>query len=66
MPEDRPYKPVESQKVIIGSKQAPINGLDPETSRKTVKKRLRIPIEPRNIEETVDTRRNPKGYNALL
>ncbi len=25
-----------------------------------------MPVEPRNIEETDDTRRNPKGYNALL
>ena len=66
MPEDRPYKPVESQKVIIGSKQAPINGLDPETSRKTVKKRLRIFIKPGDMEKTGDTRRNPRGYNALL
>ena len=66
MPEDRPYKPVESQKVTIRPEQASINGLDPETSRGTVRKRLYIPAAPRDVEETDDTRRNSKGYNILL
>ncbi len=25
-----------------------------------------MPVEPRDVEETDDTRRNPRGYNALL
>ncbi len=52
--------------MTIGLDEAPINGLDLETSRGTVKERLYIFVELRNIEETDDTYRNPKGYNALL
>ncbi len=66
IPEDRPYELVESQEVTIRPEQASISGLDPETSRGTAKERPRIPVEPRNIEETIDTHRNPKGYNTLL
>ncbi len=66
IPEDRPYKPVESQEVTIGPKQASIGRLDLETSRKTTKKRPYIPIEPRDIEETDDIHKNLKIYNVLL
>ncbi len=66
MPKDKPCEPVESQEVTIGLEQAFINGLNPETSRRTARERLRMPAEPRNIEETNDTHRNPKDYNALL
>ena len=66
MPEDKSYKFVESQEVTIGPEQTLINGLNLETSRGTVKKRLRILVEPQDIEETDDMRRNLKGYNALL
>ena len=66
MPEDRLYKPVESQEVTIGPNEVPIDGLNPETSRGTAKKRFYIPIELRDIEETDDTHKNPKNYNALL
>ena len=52
--------------MTIGPEQAFIDGLDLETSQKTAKKRFYIPVEPRNIEETDDTHRNPKGYNILL
>jgi len=52
--------------VIVGLEQVPIGGLDPETFRGTVKERLRMFAEPRDMEETGDTRKNPKGYNALL
>ncbi len=66
MPEDRPYKLVESQEVTVGPKQASIGGLDLETSRGTAKERPCMPAEPRDMEETDDTRKNPRGYNALL
>ena len=66
MPEDRPYEPIESQEMTVEPDEAPISGLDPETSRGTAKERPYIPTEPRNIEETDDTHRNPKGYNTLL
>jgi len=66
MPEDRLYKPVESQEITIGPKQASISGLNLETFRKTAKKRPCKPIEPRNIEETDDTHKNLKNYNILL
>ena len=66
MPENRPYKSIESQEVTIRPKQAPINRLDPETSRGTAKERPRIPAKPRNEKETDDLHKNPKGYNTLL
>ena len=66
MLEDRPYKPVESQEVTIGPKQTSIGGLDPETSRGTARERPCVFAEPRDVEETDDTRKNPRGYNALL
>ncbi len=66
MPEDRPCKPVESQEITIGPEQASIDGLNPETSRGTAKERPYIFAEPRDVEETDDTYRNPRGYNALL
>src|SRR6266566_6425914 len=52
--------------MTVGSEQALIGGLDPETSRETAKERPRVPVEPQNVEKTSDTRRNPRGYNALL
>jgi len=66
VPEDRPYKLVESQKMIVKPEQAPISGLDPKTSRRTAKERPYILVKPWDIEETNDTRRNLRGYNALL
>ncbi len=66
VPEDRPYKFVESQKVIVGPEQASIGGLDLETSRRTARERPCISAEPRDVEETDDIYRNPRGYNALL
>ncbi len=66
MPEDRPYIPVEFQEVIIKPDEASISGLDLETSRRTAKERPYMPAKPRDVEETGDTHRNPKGYNALL
>ncbi len=38
MPKDKPYVPVESQEMTIEPDEAPIGGLDPETSRKKLKK----------------------------
>jgi len=52
--------------MIVRLDETPINGLDPETSRKTAKERPYVPAEPRDVEETDDTHRNPKSYNALL
>ncbi len=66
IPEDRPCEPIESQEVTVGPDEALIDGLDPETSRKTAKERPRMPVEPRDEVEMDDTRRNPKGYNVLL
>src|SRR6266566_3422957 len=66
MPEDRPYKLIESQEVTIRPEQASIGGLDPKISRGTAKERLYVPVEPWDVEETDDTCKNPKGYNALL
>src|SRR6266566_3174661 len=66
MPEDRPYKPVESQEVTVRPEQASISGLNPETSRRTARERPYIPTEPRDVEETDNTHRNPKSYNTLL
>ncbi len=66
MPEDRSYKLMESQKVTIGLEQAFIDGLNPKISRGTARERPYIPVEPRDVEETDDTYRNPKGYNILL
>ena len=40
--------------------------LDSKTSRRTAKEKPYIPAEPRDVEETDDTYRNPKGYNTLL
>ncbi len=64
--EDRPYEPVESQEVTVGPEQASIDGLDPETFRGTARERPYVPTESRDVEETDDTHKNPKGYNALL
>ncbi len=64
--EDRPYELVESQEVTIRPEQAPISGLNLETSRGTVRERPCMPAKPRDVEETDNTRRNPKDYNALL
>ena len=66
MPENKPCEPIESQEVTIKPNEALINGLDPETSRETVRERPYVPAEPRDVEETVDTCRNPRGYTALL
>ncbi len=66
VPEDRPCEPVESQEVTVGPKQASIGGLDLETSRGTARERPCMFAEPRDVEETDDTRKNLKGYNALL
>src|SRR6266566_1408096 len=66
MPENKPCEPIESQEVTIKPNEAPINGLDPKTSRGTARKRPYVLAKPRDVEETNDTRRNPKGYNALL
>src|SRR6266566_3550688 len=66
MSEDRPYKPIESQEVIIGFEQAFINRLNPETSWGTARERPRIPVKPRDVEETGNTYKNLKDYNALL
>ena len=66
MPEDRLYKLVESQEVIVGFEQASIDGLNLETSRETARERPYVPVKPRDEEETDDLRRNPRGYNALL
>ncbi len=52
--------------MTIGFKQAPIGGLDPEISRGMVKERPRMFVEPRDVEETGDMHRNPRGYNTLL
>ena len=66
MPEDRPCIPVESQEVIVGPDEAPIDGLDFETSWGTVRERPYILVEPRDMEETNDICRNSKGYNVFL
>jgi|SRR6266699_562605 len=52
--------------MIIKPKQALINGLDLETFRRTTRERLRMFVEPRDMEETDDMHRNPKSYNTLL
>ena len=52
--------------MTIEPDEAPINGLNLETFRGTARKRLRVPVKPRDVEETGDTYRNPRGYNALL
>jgi len=52
--------------VNVRLEQAFIDGLNLKTFRGTAKERLRMPVEPWNVEETGDTRRNLKGYNALL
>ncbi len=66
MSEDRPCISVESQEVTIEFNEAFIGGLNLEISRGTVKERFYMFAEPRNVEETGDTCRNPRGYNALL
>ncbi len=52
--------------MIVRLEQALISGLNPETSRRTAREKLYMPTEPRDMEETSDTHRNPKGYNTLL
>jgi len=66
VPEDRPCEPVESQEVIVGLDEALISGLDLETSRGTARERPCMFVELRDVEETNDTCRNPRGYNVLL
>ncbi len=66
MPEDKPYEPIESQEMTVMPEQASIDGLNFKTSRGTVRERPYISVEPRDIEETDDKRRNLRGYNALL
>ncbi len=66
MPEDRPCVPVESQEVTVEPDEASISGLNPETSQGTARERPCVPAEPRDMEETDNTRRNPRGYNASL
>ncbi len=63
---DRPCEFVESQEMTVGFEQVFINGLDLEISRGTARERPRMFAEPRDMEETDDTRRNPRGYNILL
>src|SRR6266566_2517563 len=52
--------------MTIRPKQASIGGLDPETSWGTARERPYVPVEPRDIKETDDTYKNPRGYNVLL
>ncbi len=52
--------------MIVEFDEVFISGLDFETFRKTVKKRFYVLVEPRDVEETDDMRRNPRGYNVLL
>ncbi len=52
--------------MTIRPEQAPISGLDPKTFQKTAKERPYIPVEPWNVEETDDTHKNLRSYNALL
>ncbi len=52
--------------MTIEPDEASIDGLDLETSRGTAKERFCVSVEPQDVEETDDMRRNPKGYNALL
>ncbi len=46
MPEDRPCVPVESQEVTVEPDEAPISGLDPETSRGTAREKPCVSAEP--------------------
>ena len=64
--EDRPCESVESQEVIVRSEQVLISGLNPEISRRTTRERLRVFVEPRDVEETGNTRINLRDYNILL
>ena len=52
--------------MIVGPEQAPINGLNLETSRGTARERSRMLAELRDVEETGDICRNLKDYNVLL
>ena len=52
--------------MTVGPDETLIGGLDPETSRGTARERLYVPAEPRDVEETDNMYRNPRGYNALL
>ena len=52
--------------MIVEPDEALIGGLDPETFRGTARERPCVPAESRDVEETGDTRRNPRGYNVLL
>ncbi len=52
--------------MTIRPKQASISRLNPETSRGTARKRPYMPTEPRDMEKTNDTYKNPKDYNVLL
>ena len=66
VPEDRPCVPVESQEVTVELDEASIGGLDLETFRTTARERLYMFVESRDVEETGDMCRNPRGYNVLL
>ena len=66
VPEDKPCEPVESQKVTIGPEQAPIGGLNLKTSQRTARERPCVLVEPRDVEETGNTRINLRDYNILL
>ena len=52
--------------MIVGFDEVSIGRLDLEISRGTVRERLCVFAEPRDVEETDDICRNPKGYNTLL
>ena len=52
--------------MTIGPDEAPIGGLDLEISRGTARERPCVPAELRDEVEMDNTRKNPKGYNALL
>ncbi len=52
--------------MTVGPDEAPISGLDLETSRRTAKERPYVFVKLWDVEETDDTYRNPKGYNTLL
>ncbi len=52
--------------MIVGLEQTSIGGLDLETFRGTARERPYVLVKPWDVEETDNTRRNLKGYNALL
>ncbi len=52
--------------MTVGFDEAFIGGLDLETFRGTARERPCVLAELRDVEETDDMRRNPRGYNVLL